>query len=275
MKLPAFLTDQRVLRAVWRVTLDERVCHLVGTAHFFPYRFTRSLEALLEPVDLLLTEGPLDDESLDRIAAHGRDAGDAPRLVDHLDPKAVMEICHVLRRRLGCLAKGRSYLMPPPPGPECFEDYTGQVRPWMALFALWSTCLGWRHSVDREAYDIASRLGKRIEPLETVEEQIEVLDQIPLDRIVKQLNDVSNWGDYTRRYVKGYVACDMEKLQHLQQWYRVRSRRSISDRDRILTERILERLPQQDVVALAGLPHVPGMLSLFRDHGAEVEQVQP
>jgi len=46
---------------------------------------------------------------------------------------------------------------------------------------------------DLEAYQIACALGREIHFLETIDEQLAVLDNIPMERHARQLNDVSNW----------------------------------------------------------------------------------
>ena len=43
---------------------------------------------------------------------------------------------------------------------------------------------GWKHSVDLEAYTIAEELGKKIEYLESIEDQIGVLESLGRERIV-------------------------------------------------------------------------------------------
>ena len=59
------------------------------------------------------------------------------------------------------------------------EANARNVRPWMALFAAWTAFLNWSHSMDMEAFQIAGKLGKRIEYLETIADQLATLDGIP------------------------------------------------------------------------------------------------
>jgi uncharacterized protein YbaP (TraB family) len=160
----------------------------------------------------------------------------------------------------------------PPPGRECFEMYTDGMRPWMAFFSIWSTCLGWRESVDREGYEIAKRLGKEIRWIETVEEQIDVLDGIPLERIVRQLEDVASWPRRAEEYARAYRDGDLEGLMGIMRTYDTRPREIVTPRDRIQFERIRDRLEERDLVAFVGFPHVPGIRRLFVESGARVTQ---
>ena len=50
------------------------------------------------------------------------------------------------------------------------------MRPWAAFFSIWGAYLNWRYSVDAEGYQIARKLGKEIRPIETLDEQLAVLD---------------------------------------------------------------------------------------------------
>ena len=55
------------------------------------------------------------------------------------------------------------------------------MKPWLAFFTLWSDYLkrlGWKYSVDLEGYQIAREMGKKIIFLETIDEQIQVLQSI-------------------------------------------------------------------------------------------------
>jgi len=55
---------EKKLRMVWQLEKAGQVSFLVGTAHFSPYRFERALTLLLQRVDTVFFEGPLDDETL-------------------------------------------------------------------------------------------------------------------------------------------------------------------------------------------------------------------
>lgn len=50
---------------------------------------------------------------------------------------------------------------------------------------LLSKSKGWEGSVDLEAYEAAGKMGVEIRFLETIEEQVRVLEQIPVERMTR------------------------------------------------------------------------------------------
>lgn len=263
---------QRALRMVWTVEKDGQVSYLVGTAHFFPYSFRRSLEKLAGAVETMIFEGALDADSLARIAAYGRQGGDCPDLGKLLEPAAIRKIDQRLEQRLDHGGEASLYALAQPGRAVYFEMLTQGVRPWMAFFSIWSTGLGWEYSVDVEAYQAALRQGRAVRFLETVEEQLRVLDGIPLERIVQQLNAVDGWPAYTQRYVEAYLAGDLAGWLALSGRFPSRVPLVVEERDTILCERLAALLPTQRLAAFVGAPHVPGISHLLRQQGYRVEQ---
>ncbi len=256
------------LRMVWRVERNGRCSHLVGTAHFFPYSFARPLTRLIRPAIVVLTEGPLDAASSEAIAEYGRSGTN--NLAALLQPDAIGRIEKILRERAN--HDGAAWFIPPP-GPVYFEAYTTGVRPWAAFFSIWGAYLGWRYSVDAEGYRIAGKLGKRIGSLETLEEQLAVLDSIPVERIVRQLNDVANWDAYRREYVRLYLAGDLDGLVALTAGFVTRGPAVVGRRDSSMFAALRPFFDAGDTVAFIGFPHVPGVTHLLREAGYAVTQV--
>jgi hypothetical protein len=58
-----FFRKERELRMAWELERRGRRSTLVGTAHFFPYRFRAALRGRIQRTDTVLLEGPLDDDS--------------------------------------------------------------------------------------------------------------------------------------------------------------------------------------------------------------------
>jgi hypothetical protein len=259
---------ERPLRMVWRVERGDRRSHLVGTAHFFPHSFDRPLARLIRPAGVVLTEGPLDEASSEAIAAYGRTG--TTDLAGRLDPAAIDRIEKLLRDRAA--QDGAAWLIPPR-GPVYFEAYTTGVRPWAAFFSIWGAYLGWRYSVDAEGYQIGRRLGKRIGSLETLAEQLAVLDGIPIERIVRQLNDAASWDAYRREYVRLYLAGDLAGLTALTSGFVTRGPAVVGQRDGQMFEAMRPVFDVEDAVAFVGFPHAPGVTQLFRAAGYTVTQV--
>lgn len=258
---------------IWRVEKNGHVLHLVGTAHFFPYSFRRQLTCLIRSVPAVMFEGPLDDESFKFIAEYARQGRNVPSFLDALTPEAVKTIDCILRSRVGGQA-GDSWLMSVvDSNPVYFESFTRGVRPWEAFFSIWRTCIGWEHSVDMEAYRIACKLGLQIHFLETLDEQLAVLDNIPMDHFARQLNDVSQWDAYKNDYVKTYLSGNLDNMMTLLSRYSPRRPGVLKLRDRNLFDRMMPVFEHQDALAFIGFPHVPGVTNLFRENGYVVTQV--
>ncbi|UCD81190.1 MAG: TraB/GumN family protein, partial [Desulfobacterales bacterium] len=129
---------------------------------------------------------------------------------------------------------------------------------------------GWKYSVDLEAYNIAGQLEKRIVFLETIEEQINVLENISRDRIIDFLKNVDQWPKLAREYAACYLAGDLEKLRSKGLRFPSRHHSVIDRRDQIFFERLQEYLKEGDAVALVGAPHVRGMSKMLREDGYEI-----
>jgi uncharacterized protein YbaP (TraB family) len=268
-----FWSHQKNLRMLWRIEKDGRISHLVGTAHFFPYSFSRALTRLIRNVDTVLTEGPLDDASSEQIAAYGREGDEMPAFVKDLRPEAIREIDRLLREQVDGQGSEAWLMSLMEREPIYFESFVRGMRSYAAFFSIWQTCLGWKYSVDMEGYQAACKLGKKIQALETMEEQLEVLDSISIERITRLLNDVENWDEYNKNYVRYYLEGNLENLTKLTSRFATRGPRVIGARDRIQFERMKPVFEREDALAFIGFPHIPGVAELFRKDGYTVTQV--
>ncbi len=263
---------EKPLRMVWRAQKDGRTSYLVGTAHFFPYSFAPCITRLLAQVQCAIFEGPLDARSMQEIAEHGRKGRHASPLDALLDPAAIREIDRVLRLRLDSDPAADFYRLLLPAEPSYYQQFAHGVRPWMALFSIWTTYLDWDYSVDMEAYKIACRSGKPIHFLETIEEQITVLDNIPLERIARHLNDVHNWQTYKNDFTRTYLDGRVDRLLSLTDRFPSRCPAVVGERDNVLFQRMLKLFEKESAAAFVGVPHIPGVSQLLRDTGYTILQ---
>lgn len=267
-----FWKDEKPLRMLWRIEKDHRVAHLIGTAHFFPYSFKHTFTRLLRAAELALFEGPLDEASSARIAEYAKQAEGIPTFVEMLTPEARAEIERLLRARLDTDRATNLYLFTQRPT-SYLETFTQGVRPWAAFFAIWQTYLAWNYSMDLEGYRIAQRLGKPIQYLETVEEQLAALDDIPLERIARQFNAVKEWEQYKQTYLELFLKGDLEQLMTFTARFVTRGPRIIGARDRVMFERMTPFIANATVVIFIGFPHIPGVTQLLREAGYTITQV--
>ena len=258
---------------IWDVEKDGSKSHLVGTAHFFPYSFKTSLTRCLENARIVMFEGPLDSENMQRVVNSGLDPDSDYHLFDDLDRKTIDKIT----RELAPPCRGRDTFMVLNLRKFRVEnplyDMVKGMKPWLAFFTIWSGFLkkiGWKHSVDLEAYTIAAEMGKKIEFLESIEDQITVLESLSRERIVAFLNRVNQWHELARGYADCYLAGDLARLKSQGLRFPSRHRSVINHRDKIFYENMREHFSGGDTVAFVGAPHVRGVSRLLREDGFRI-----
>lgn len=263
-------SNEKELKMIWEVEKNRRKSYLIGTAHFFPYSFKTSLRRCLENVRIALFEGPLDTESMGRVVSHGIDRKSDYHIFDDLDRKTIDRITSELApkcrgRNTFFVLNFRKFCIQNP-----LREMVRGMKPWLAFFTIWSSYLkknGWEYSVDLEGYTMAEELGKKIIFLETIEEQINVLENLSQDRIIDFLKRVDQWHTLAQDYVTSYLAGNPGAIQSKGLRFPSRHHSVINHRDRIFCKRMLEYLAQGDAGVFVGAPHVPGLGKLLRASG--------
>ena len=266
-------SKEKELKMIWQVEKSGKKSLLIGTAHFFPYSFKTSLYNCLQNARAVMFEGPLDQDNMARVVNCGIDRQSNYHIFDDLDAKTIYRITHAItpRRRdkdKFLIFNLRKFSIENP----VYEMVKG-MKPWLAFFTIWSNYLqknGWNYSVDLEGYSIAGQLAKKIVFLETIEEQINVLESLSRERIIDFLKRVDQWHEVARDYAACYLAADLEKLKSKGLRFPSRHHSVIDRRDRSFYERMSQYLGQGDAVALVGAPHVRGMSKLMRDDGYQI-----
>jgi hypothetical protein len=268
-----FWWKEKRLRTVWRVEKGEYPSFLVGTAHFSPYRFERTLIKLIQGVEIVLFEGPLDKESMARVVQYGRQGENTPSICEVLDPAVIREINRHLSAPSGLHTTVGSYLdLIHPTTSDFLEVHTRGVRPWMAFFTIWSAFLNWKHSMDVEAFRIAQKLGKKIQYLETIEDQLAALDEIPFERIVNYLNHIEHWRVHKEVFMKAFLEGDLQKFFSMTGEFPTRCESIITKRDPIFFKRMKTFFDEGKTAAFVGVAHIPGIRKLFLDEDYRVIQ---
>jgi uncharacterized protein YbaP (TraB family) len=252
-----FSTKEKSLTMLWKVTKGDQVSYLAGTVHFFPYSFRHSMKALMRQVDGVAVEGPLDEASMARVVEHGTQ-GDPRPLLEGLDSVTKEKI----EQLMGCSGKG-----------------SGVRSPLLILiFQIWHQFIrrrGWTYSMDMDAYQIAGKLGKEIIFLESIEEQLEALDGIPLERIVSFLRDMDHWESHLEQHVSYYLKGNLDEWPFMTIGFPTRCASVLDKRDPILFKRILPLLEKGKNFILVGIPHVRTLKPLLIQEGYEVRQQLP
>jgi uncharacterized protein YbaP (TraB family) len=268
-----FWWREKHLRTVWNIEKEGRTSSLVGTAHFCPYRFKRALTKLIQPSETVFFEGPLDPESMAKVAEYGRHGENTPSVYEVLNPEAIQEINKQLGVQIANQTISRSYLqLIRPANPNFLEVHTRGVRPWMAFLTIWSTLLNWEHSMDMEAFAIAQKLSKKIQFLEAIEDQLAALDGIPFDRIVNYLNHVEEWKIHKDLFLKAFLKGEVEKFLSLTGEFPTRCDSIIQKRDPIFFKVMKPFFNEGKAVAFIGVGHIPGIIQMFQDEGYQVHQ---
>jgi uncharacterized protein YbaP (TraB family) len=263
----------RRIRTVWRIEKEGRISFLVGTAHFCPYRFKKALTRLIQPSETVLFEGPLDSESMAKVAEYGRHGENTPSVYEALNPETIQEINREFSVRIANQTISRSYMQIfRPADPNFLEIHTRGVRPWMAFLTVWSTLLNWEHSMDMEAFAIAQKLGKKIQFLETIEDQLAALDAMPFDRIVNYLNHAEKWKNHKELFLKAFLKGEVEKFISLTGEFPTRCDSIIQKRDPIFFKVMKRFFNEGKAVAFVGVGHIPGIIQMFQDEDYNVHQ---
>lgn len=264
----------RELRMYWRVTREGRTSYLVGTSHFFPYSLRKSLARLLEDVDTVMLEGPLDRRSFDKVVTTGFSGSTESPLYDALDRETIDALNEVL---FGDFLRRTDFSSVM----ELFKKKDGDMllslikglSPWMAFFTLWTYFLderGWKYSVDLEAHEVAREMGKEVLFLEKIDEQIAVLEDIPLDRIVHFLRLCGKWEEYARRHASLYLKGDLEGQMALSRDFPSRCEQVIDKRDSVLYERMRPYFDRGRAAAFVGTAHTKNLREMFVRDGFAV-----
>jgi len=265
-------SKERELRMIWEVAKRGKRSRLVGAAHFFPYHFRRSLRRLIGEAATVLLEGPLDAQAMRKVIESGR-GEERLSLLDVLDAATVRRINSALgipAPPLSSFQLYRELVLGDAPEPLAVE--LKGMKPWMAFLHLWNHIRakdGWTYSIDLDAARIAAELGKPVALLETIEEQIEALNGIPLDRIVSFFRDVE-WESYGRTYVRHYLEGDLESAMATARVFPTFCESIVDRRDPLLFERMSPFLEQGGALAFVGVLHCRGIIARLRARGFDV-----
>lgn len=274
-RLFSLLRSEKELKTVWSIERSGKRGTLAGTAHFFPHRLGKSLERYIRPAKTVLLEGPLDEESMKKVLERGAQAGGAEAIFDALDPGTLAKIEHLLAPPAE-ISGPRSILRSIVPQNRRGVSDLRNLRPWRAFFEIWTNFLKrnrWEFSVDLEALEIATRMGKEIVFLETIEEQVSAMEGIPIERFVSFLEKIDEWKTYAEGHARRYLQGDLGAMLGATSPFPSRCPSIVEERDPIMFERMKPFFEEGQALALVGVSHLPGLQNLFRVEGFTVAPV--
>ena len=289
-----FFPGEKRLKTVWELEKNGKKNYLVGTAHFFPYHFRISLGKILRRSKRALFEGPLDPESMAKVVDHGSRGDGSLEIYHALDSRTLREIRERAENLFGDPAQlqgtrgkggslfgdSQTLLQFLPKGEKPADPVRAhfqRLRPWLAFFTIWTSYLkakGWTGSVDLEAFEIAKKLGKHIHFLETIEEQIQVLEQIPVERMVRFLQKVDRWDEYSESYVRVYLRGSLTDWMSGTSDFPSRCPPVIDQRDRIFYRRMKPFMEEGQSAVFLGAPHLYGVNQMLEEDGCRLKQLE-
>jgi uncharacterized protein YbaP (TraB family) len=271
----ASLPAQRKFAMLWEIEKNGRRSWIGGTAHFFCYSFEFSFRRLLEKVDTVLFEGPLDPASLNQVAEIGRiPQPESPRVIDALTEEEVRRLERVVCGPRGFWARLMGIEHPDPPD---VRRLLSQARHWMAFFSLWTSFLsrmGWTQSVDLEAWHLALEMGKAVRGMETIPEQIETLESIPMQRIVNFIRRCRHWPRYIRRNVRAYLKGDVDNMFGTSIEFPTRTELVIHRRDMRFLERMRPFIEEGRCAVFVGSAHMINLRGMLAEAGFSIRRAR-
>jgi uncharacterized protein YbaP (TraB family) len=267
------LPRQRRFAMLWEIEKEDRRSWIGGTAHFFCYSFESSFRKLFERVDTVVFEGPLDQASLDQVSEVGRNPEPGcTHLINLLTEEDLRRLERAVIGPRGFWARVLGFQRPDPPDVRYF---LAETRHWMAFFSLWTSYLkrhGWDQSVDLEAWNLAHDMGKKVVGMETIAEQIETLESIPLSRIVRFFRLCDRWDGYIRRNERAYLKGDLKGMMGTSTEFPTRTEQVIHGRDALFLERMKPFLEPGRCAVFVGTAHLLNLLPMLEGAGFRIRR---
>jgi uncharacterized protein YbaP (TraB family) len=273
MGLLKLLTRARDLRMVWETRKAGKQSFLLGTAHFFPYQFRTSLHRCLSRAETVVLEGPLDDAAMRRVVESGSTLEARDSLAASLDSTVVLKINAEFKAPAPAFSAHPLYgeIFGRDPSVQLCVPIQG-LKPWMAFFRIWTRYLqehGWSYRMDLDAFHAATALGKPVQFLETIEEQLAALEGVPLARVLEFLR-VVDWAAYRRAYARHYLAGALDALADTARVFPSFCESVLDRRDPVLHQRMSPYLSRGNAVVVIGILHCSRVIELLRGDGFEV-----
>jgi pheromone shutdown protein TraB len=262
---------EKEFRMVWKIERSGIKNLFAGSAHFFPYSFRRSLVEIISGTSVVLFEGPLDETNMSKVRQEGVEEKETGKISNLLDKDTLAAISREFARAAPAdsslklfadmLNKGKGTLIP---------EEIDMMKPWMAFFSIWSHYLkkrGWTYSVDLEALSVAKELGKDVRYLETIEEQIEALNGIPVERIVNFFRRMNEWDTFAKNHAQRYLKGSIESVASILSDFPSRCESIVEKRDPVMFERMMPFIEQGNAIVFVGTTHIPGIKRMFEEKG--------
>ncbi len=270
------LPQQRPYAMLWELQKNGRRSWIGGTAHFFCYSFENSFRRLFKHVDTVIFEGPLDPVSLAEVEEFGRTVPQGYQTMHSLMTEAeITALEQVVRGPEGALPK---FLNMEAQNKLDVRRVLRGTRVWNAFFRCWTAYLernGWTQSVDLEAWHLAKDMGKTVFGMETIAEQIDSLESVQADRVLRYFRKCRNWKKFMQRNVRGYLAGDLTGMMGTSTEFPTRTDRIINCRDQRFRERMRPFIEAGRCMVFVGSAHMLNLRAMLEEDGFTVRRCLP
>lgn len=167
--------------------------------------------------------------------------------------------------------------------------FAARLKPWAAIMMLSVPDDDSLNVLDLELIARSKAVGKSVEPLETMAEQIETFSQTPEADQITILKDTVEQYDQLEAYfeslIQAYLDENLSALQRLTDEMPSSDRevsdqfmaRLLEDRNHRMVDRVLPKIETNSWLIAVGAMHLPGetgILQLLTDQGWQVERVR-
>lgn len=272
-----FRSDVRDLKMIWQVKKGSAKSYLAGTTHLFPYSFKKSLDRLISSADAIVLEAPVDEANMKKVIDNGLNGEGMPSLYNALDEQTIIKINKELDFAFQRYTPFLFSINTLSPGNiDWLSSMIKGLRPWMAFFNIWAHYLkkrGWKHIMDVDAFKIAEKRGKGVYYLESIDEQIEALNGIPLEKIVSFLKKIDAREECVEKFVDCYTKGYFVELISILNSFPMHCPSIIDNRDPVLYEQMKTFLEKGNSIILIGVMHMPGIQRMLLNDGYKVEKI--
>lgn len=268
-----YIKNNKEYKMIWEVEKDGCRSWIGGTAHIFGYSFETSLRNLLEQVETVIFEGPLDQISMEQVVEVGNKLEPGtPCLLEALSHEEIKRLERKVYGPRGLWARLLQLEYQDAPD---VRYLLSQAQPWFAFFSIWNGYLrrkGWNQSVDLEAWQLAREMDKKILGMETIHEQIETLQRTPFERIVKYFQACHRWDTFPKRYEHAYLYGDIDRLMEIIADFPSRTEQVVNRRDQIFLERMLPYIQKGNCAIFVGASHMNNLRRMIAEVGFSIRK---
>ncbi|MEN2985060.1 MAG: TraB/GumN family protein [Thermodesulfovibrionaceae bacterium] len=261
---------------IWEVRIKDKRSYLVGASHIFSRSFKDFFKTIISSVQTVIFEGPLDKQSLQKVVNIGSQ-NTSSNLYEIISPDTLKLLTQQFVKFSSCKINP---VIKEHAERQIKEYYISEIerilknyRHWMAFFSIWYLfleLLDWKNSIDLEIFNIAKENEKDIFHLETIEEQIEAMEGIPVERILRFFEKANFWEIYAKTYEKLYLEGQWNKLITHTAEFPSRCESIVDKRDPILFERMIPYLEKGDSLIVVGIIHTEGIIKRLLKEGWSV-----